>query len=560
MPNQTIPANRAFAIGRALLAAFILTINIFVREDMAEFGLIFLFLSICYAALSLFVLLVSFTSWLADFIILPATIVFEIAFFIVMTFFVLDANTADLFVHIPAFLAFAAFLHASLQFFIQDRRAVISVFAVAFLAALVAAFSDGGSINPTVLAVVPLIIAGMIAWAAVWGPPGARAVRLPPFMEEALQAETPLVALLLDYAKRNIGASDAALCWFDHAQSRCYVVRSGTMEIWEPQPLASFDAPAALRDLVPMMFDTKLDRSITYDCESNRADSAERTVRGRELFAQLGIARGICMPLDLETDIRPWLVLSGIRAASWGHLPVAHAISQELTTCVNWFEEAQGAKLVALGRLRRTMASDLHDSVAQSLAGAKLFLSSIKSKFTGNGEAAASIDDVCSSLEAEYVHIRNVIGQLRDDGHHDGEADMIADFESESRILKGRWGVDIAFEQCDERVRVPMWISMEAQQIMREAVSNGVRHGGATRITVSCRTIADILSLKIWNNNTVPQTDAQGRTSESIRQRVMQLGGTLNVESDAAGTSVNIEIDICQVYDLSRHLRLKGQS
>jgi signal transduction histidine kinase len=98
--------------------------------------------------------------------------------------------------------------------------------------------------------------------------------------------------------------------------------------------------------------------------------------------------------------------------------------------------------------------------------------------------------------------------------------------------------VDVAHDltlSADERTDVEM--------IVREAVSNAVRHGGARhiRVTVAGRPLdVAIADDGRWNANAGAHR-GQGRGIDGMRERAARLGGELCIDHAACGTTVRVQ-------------------
>jgi signal transduction histidine kinase len=89
-------------------------------------------------------------------------------------------------------------------------------------------------------------------------------------------------------------------------------------------------------------------------------------------------------------------------------------------------------------------------------------------------------------------------------------------------------------------VGVPAWLAHEVQQIAREAVANGVRQGGAKKMTFAAVPSDDGVAVAISDDGTGFPVDKAGITPWSLYGRVKSLGGTMALASDGSGTRIEI--------------------
>jgi len=90
--------------------------------------------------------------------------------------------------------------------------------------------------------------------------------------------------------------------------------------------------------------------------------------------------------------------------------------------------------------------------------------------------------------------------------------------------------------------------------MLAEAISNAVRHGGASTVRVGMRKTNEHLAIEIQDNgrgitglackddNKEPADAALGPVS--LRRRVVELGGSLDVRSSPLGTELQIRMPL----------------
>lgn len=481
---------------------------------------------------------------MTDFVLNTYSIIMDVFLLLIILIIIIENKQADFYL---IFAVIEVHICCALVFLVGIRRSVAPMISLGLAVAGVAVFcghwdSAGGGVDGA-----PLVITAIVMPVTSWVAAQLRRVVVPRFMEETLKSDTRLTMLMLDYARRASGAGDALLCWVASADARCYYVRSGDEDIDEPSSMSSFSAASDARLLEPMIFDVARRNAVRLDPASGRL-SAAPTVPALKLLQDLKVAEGICVPLDISSETKPWLIVSRIPNLGWGHLPLVHAISKELAIAANWFEDTQDAKSDELRQLRRTVASDLHDSVAQSLAAAKFLLGALKAKMAQGSSEAAAIDEIREALEAEHLHVRSLILQLRKEDRDYNDVDLILDIRETCKLMKVRWDVNIILRDVNFRIIVPMWLSLEFQQIISEAVSNGVRHAGSSEFSISCRKALSTINFEIHNDNKIENHEYHGNFSpSSIFERVAAFGGTASMESSATHTILKIVVPLKRV-------------
>ncbi len=75
-----------------------------------------------------------------------------------------------------------------------------------------------------------------------------------------------------------------------------------------------------------------------------------------------------------------------------------------------------------------------------------------------------------------------------------------------------------------------------AEAVVREAVSNAIRHGGATEVTILVR-VDDDLTIEVIDNGTGIADDVTPSGLRNLRGRAEDSGGTFDVaRADGGGT------------------------
>jgi signal transduction histidine kinase len=179
---------------------------------------------------------------------------------------------------------------------------------------------------------------------------------------------------------------------------------------------------------------------------------------------------------------------------------------------------------------RDRIARDLHDHVIQRLFAVGLALQGTISR-ARSAEVQQRLADSVDDLQAVIQEIRTAIFDLH--GASTGSTRL-------------RQRLDEAIAQCagsDVRTRVqfvgPLSVvdaalADHAEAVVREAVSNAVRHGNATEVSVDIK-VADDLCIGVMDNGSGISGDITESGLANLRRRAEESGGFLTVESAADG-------------------------
>lgn len=480
-------------------------------------------------------------NWFVDFVISAPMIIADIIAFSVLVIFLPvhdDAMIASTFCFI-AHIVFASVLRWRAQF---TYALAASVFVNLFwlLEVIVLDLSaDSSSAAQALRSVIFAMVGSIVIFCASRQISRSSPVR---FRAEDPGAGLPLAVSAFDYVAEATGARRIVFCWKDRYDPRTFAYdsrrqggRAGKGG-HEPAEL-DFSQASAAKELEPMLFDLARNKAIILR-EGSFAIHEKPPLPAAKLLSDLKVVRGIAMPI-ITTEGTDWFILSDIPLLGWSHLRTVHAICRELGQEVDVQISALNAREAALARLRQAIARDLHDSVAHSLAGAKYLLLALRTRVDGNTGAVDEIDAIRDALEAEHRNVRELITQLRDTDPDTGLRDFIEDVGAIIPNLSARWHMSIDLVDSDFRVMVPAWLSLELQQLVREAVSNGARHGKASAITVQCRRRATFIDLTVVDNGK-GFADEEVARPRSISERIATLGGELKVESRIGATTLRM--------------------
>lgn len=530
-------AHQMIVVSRMTCAVVLLVLAMtdpFVPGFRFEFDDLF---ALGFAGFAFLTLTISLRSWYAD-CSLSAVFIFAdtLAFIVLATpHSVADTGSALSSLCLMAHILFSAYLRWGTRLAIA-----VSVFLNTFWIIDILLFElprgsidQGTALRWTLFAVVCSLI---VLWTSIrisgTSPPRFR-VRPPP-------PGFPLATSAFGYAMQAANANGATLCWIEEESLGCFACDAAGLEERQPPAMQGYIATGGFKSLEPMLFDAGRNRAIVSE-DGRLASRRDLSAPTATLLKELGVNTGICVPID-GAEGRSWLFLTGIPMLGWGHLQLMQDICAEISHGIEWQTASIGVRDAAIVRLRQTVARDLHDSVAHSLAGARFLLVALRSKVSDNPAVAEEIDSIRSALDAEHLHVRRLIAQLRETDADPHKRNLVEDIDAILPILASRWLIDVKIVESDYRINVPAWLSLEIQQIVRETIGNGVRHGKASEITIQCTTRHNATKLEITDNGCGFPTPEPVPPPRSISERVSELGGTLEINSRPGATVLRISI------------------
>jgi PAS domain S-box-containing protein len=218
-------------------------------------------------------------------------------------------------------------------------------------------------------------------------------------------------------------------------------------------------------------------------------------------------------------------------------------------------EASQAAHRLLLERVfetqeqeRRRIARELHDEAGQLMASLLVGLRAL--------DDTNSIDEAkaqAQRLRAVAVKALDEVGRLAR-GLHSAVLDdhglavalqqYVADYSTTHEIA-----VDLALNETDARNLSPA-VQLAVFRVVQEALTNVVKHSGATAVRVRVARSANGLKTTVADNGRGFEADAVSACSEahlglqSMRERVAILGGTLRIRSGARGTTIAVRVPL----------------
>jgi len=200
------------------------------------------------------------------------------------------------------------------------------------------------------------------------------------------------------------------------------------------------------------------------------------------------------------------------------------------------------AERVRLGR-------ELHDNICQTLYAVCLTLESVQKKNALVPELKQRVDQCMTELRRLNQEVRAYLqdlepARLNGQSFTGAVTGLIESFMAEE-------GVDIEHRLDEEAVAlIPPQQTADILNILREAVSNGVRHGHARKITLLAGRSDQEIALAVQDDGAgfVPTSTAKSTTGHGLanmQARAAALGGSLRVESTPGkGTRVLLTLPV----------------
>jgi two-component system, NarL family, sensor kinase len=209
---------------------------------------------------------------------------------------------------------------------------------------------------------------------------------------------------------------------------------------------------------------------------------------------------------------------------------------------------------------RRKIARDLHDSTGQTLAALKITVSFLQENCKRDADMMAIVSEVAALADLASEEIRTMSYLL-----HPPLLDEVGFACAAEWYIEGfakRSKITVRSDIAPARERLPMSIEIVLFRVLQESLTNAHRHSGASEIKVSFqrRPESTILEIRDFGRGIAPERLAQLRETSAetgvglagMRERLNELNGKLEIESDRLGTTLRATIPLSEISRVGR--------
>lgn len=250
-------------------------------------------------------------------------------------------------------------------------------------------------------------------------------------------------------------------------------------------------------------------------------------------------ARGHESSSVLAYDVLTNAALVGCAVALGLNVRVRRRLREQQETIVG-LERAREQELAAreLQAERVRIARDLHDSVGHALSVISVH-AHVAREASGEREVGRALDRIVDATGASLRDLRTTLSLLR--GPRDADDRTPPTLDGLEQVLQAARDVGLVVQATltADPARVPPPVGSATFRIVQEAVTNVLRHAGATTLTVEVTGDDDALHVRVTDDGhggTGP--DGMTRTGRGIagmRERAAALGGTFTAANAGTG-------------------------
>lgn len=200
--------------------------------------------------------------------------------------------------------------------------------------------------------------------------------------------------------------------------------------------------------------------------------------------------------------------------------------------------------------LRKSIARDLHDDVAQDCTALGLNLAYVSSHL--NGEPEKKLKAILEDSRTLTIKVSRRIRSLMFELHPLQLEDrgLTVAIRMHAELFSLRFGIEVTVSADQQGPRLTLKVEETLFRIVQEALGNIVKHAAAKAVTISLVTVGESGWLTITDNgkgfvppDTSPQSAESGWGITNMRERTRLIGGVFSIHSDLGqGTTIRLEI------------------
>ena len=201
---------------------------------------------------------------------------------------------------------------------------------------------------------------------------------------------------------------------------------------------------------------------------------------------------------------------------------------------------------------RRRIARDLHDSTGQTLAALKMSIMLLQQSCKEDSPKLALVSEVEALADQALEEIRTMSYLL-----HPPLLDEVGFACAAEWYIEGfskRSGINVKAEIANSRERLPRSMEVALFRVLQESLTNVHRHSGASEASIHFKQQGEAVILEVRDfGKGIPEERLRllravnadtGVVLAGMRERLRELNGELEIESDGRGTSMRATVPL----------------
>jgi len=363
-------------------------------------------------------------------------------------------------------------------------------------------------------------------------------------------SERPPIIECLEFATSVFGLEHAAFVWGDPEEPGLQIDQlTPGGPVKSSWPISPGD-PLMEAISEPFFFDGRRPTVISL-----APDGRTRRDHGDTLTSPLlsAFAAELTLVLPVSASgFSGWIFLSAFPSLDREALMLGGVVATQAGVAIEAWRSLVTWRDAAAAEERVRIARDLHDGTLQFMAGTAMQLTSLFRELEpGEKGARDRVQRLLEDLKSEQRQLRVLIDSTSAPPRRGNRP---AAFQEEvsnlAAVLARRWSTEISVNvEGPADCELPGNLAFELLQIVREAISNAVRHGKASAVSIDADNDRNAMKLTIADNGigmpvhglfNMQELKTMGVGPRMLRDRVAGLGGELMLESRSNGTTLRI--------------------
>ena len=206
------------------------------------------------------------------------------------------------------------------------------------------------------------------------------------------------------------------------------------------------------------------------------------------------------------------------------------------------------ARAIELERVRKRIASDLHDDIGSSLTQISLLSEVVNQRIAGRESSVAQpLAQIANSSRELVDAMSDIVWAINP------QKDHLSDLTQRMRTLTSEvstaCGINVRFgaPEVDEDLPLGANLRREVFLIFKESINNIVKHSGATEAEVEFSFNSNQLFLRVSDNGKGFDLaeESEGHGLVSMQARAKEMGGTCEMQSTVGnGTTLSLQVPL----------------
>jgi signal transduction histidine kinase len=297
------------------------------------------------------------------------------------------------------------------------------------------------------------------------------------------------------------------------------------------------------------LFDTYLNRVISPDTGHYRAFD-ENEQRIARVLRRADIREALVQPLQIDR-MRGGFICAVNSRIDAIIMAEAAFLGRHVTEVTAYLSKVANAQRNFIADAHEVARRDLHDGVLQTLAALRMRLLLLTKR---EDVAQQSIElEIRKAVDIVTLEQSRLRGFLESSDIAVHTVDLIAQLDICAKTISLQWGVDVTLKSEEPAIPIDVESCFNIEHLLREIITNSVRHAQSKRLTVTLSLKQDALNMRVFDlSDPLEGTSTLTKAtltlkSASLRDRLKLLNGEAYVEGLGKGTLLSIRIPMQQV-------------